>query len=79
VTITSSSNFLTLVLGSPSDNNPLATNTASFYSSASGTGLLASDLYCVRGSRAVDLGDAGHGVRRPLRRLVSILKSAQIV
>jgi hypothetical protein len=50
VTITSSSNFLTLVLGSPNDNNPLVTNTASFYSSANGTGLLASDLYCVRGS-----------------------------
>jgi hypothetical protein len=49
VTITSSSNFLTLVWGSPNDNNPMATNTVSFYSNANGTGLigqvLASDLY----------------------------------
>ncbi|HZZ25167.1 MAG TPA: hypothetical protein VFE60_22550 [Roseiarcus sp.] len=40
MTITSSSNFLTLVWGSPNDNNPLATSTVSFYSSANGTGLI---------------------------------------
>ena len=42
MTITSSSNFLTLVWGSPNDNNPLATNTASVHSNANGTGLIGS-------------------------------------
>ena len=45
-----SSNGLTIVWGSPNDNNPAATNTVSFYTGANGTGtligqVLASDLY----------------------------------
>ncbi len=43
-------NALTIVWGSPNDNNPAATNTVSFYTGANGTGtligqVLASDLY----------------------------------
>jgi hypothetical protein len=50
VTINGSNNALTLVWGSPNDDNPLATNTVSFFSGANGTGsligqVLASDLY----------------------------------
>jgi hypothetical protein len=50
VTFNGSSNALTIVWGSPNDNNPAATNTVSFYTGASGTGsligqVLASDLY----------------------------------
>jgi cold shock CspA family protein len=45
-----SGNGLTIVWGSPNDNNPAATNTVSFYTAANGTGFLigqvfASDLY----------------------------------
>jgi hypothetical protein len=50
VTMNGSGNALTIVWGSPNDNNPAATNTVSFYSGANGTGsligqVLASDLY----------------------------------
>ena len=50
VTFNGSNNGLTIVWGSPNDNNPAATNTVSFYSGANGTGsligqVLASDLY----------------------------------
>jgi PEP-CTERM motif len=50
VTMNGSGNALTIVWGSPNDNNPAATNTVSFYSGANGTGSLigsvrASDLY----------------------------------
>jgi hypothetical protein len=50
VTINAPNNSLTLVWGSPNDNNPSATNTVSFYAGANGTGtligqVLASDLY----------------------------------
>jgi PEP-CTERM motif len=50
VTMNRSGNTLTIVWGSPNDNNPAATNTVSFYSGANGTGsligqVLASDLY----------------------------------
>ena len=50
VTFNGSSNALTIVWGSPNDNNPAATNTVSFYTGANGTGsligrVLASDLY----------------------------------
>ena len=50
VTMNGSGNGLTIVWGSPNDNNPAATNTVSFYSGANGTGslighVLASDLY----------------------------------
>ena len=50
VTIDQSSDALTLVWGSPNDDNPNATNTVSFYTGANGTGsligqVLASDLY----------------------------------
>jgi hypothetical protein len=50
VTFNGSNNELTIVWGSPNDNNPAATNTVSFYSGANGTGsligkVLASDLY----------------------------------
>jgi PEP-CTERM motif len=50
VTFNGSSNALTIVWGSPNDNNPAAANTVSFYSGANGTGsligkVLASDLY----------------------------------
>jgi PEP-CTERM motif len=50
VTINGSSDFLTLVWGSPNDDNPAATNTVSFYAGADGTGgligqVFASDLY----------------------------------
>jgi len=50
VTFNGSGNALTIVWGSPNDNNPNATNTVSFYTGASGTGqligkVLASDLY----------------------------------
>jgi hypothetical protein len=50
VTINRPGNALTLVWGSPNDNNPSATNVVSFYSGANGTGaligqVLASDLY----------------------------------
>ena len=50
VTFNGSSDALTIVWGSPNDNNPAATNTVSFYSGANGTGsligkVLASDLY----------------------------------
>jgi hypothetical protein len=45
-----SGDALTIVWGSPNDNNPAATNIVSFYSGANGTGsligqVLASDLY----------------------------------
>jgi hypothetical protein len=50
VTLNRSSDSLTIVWGSPNDNNPAATNTVSFYSGENGTGsligqVLASDLY----------------------------------
>jgi hypothetical protein len=50
VTFNGSNNALTIVWGSPNDNNPDATNTVSFYTGANGTGsligqVLASDLY----------------------------------
>jgi PEP-CTERM motif len=50
VTMNGSNNALTIVWGSPNDNNPAATNTVSFYTGANGTGsligqVLASDLY----------------------------------
>jgi PEP-CTERM motif len=50
VTMNGSGSGLTIVWGSPNDNNPWATNTVSFYSGANGTGsligqVLASDLY----------------------------------
>jgi hypothetical protein len=50
VTFNGSSNALTIVWGSPNDNNPEATNTVSFYTGANGTGtrigqVRASDLY----------------------------------
>jgi hypothetical protein len=50
VTMNGSSNGLTIVWGSPNDDNPAATNIVSFYSGANGTGsligqVLASDLY----------------------------------
>jgi hypothetical protein len=50
VTMNGSGTALTIVWGSPNDNNPAATNTVSFYSGANGTGsligqVLASDLY----------------------------------
>ena len=50
VTFNGSNDGLTIVWGSPNDNNPDATNTVSFYSGANGTGsligqVLASDLY----------------------------------
>ena len=50
VTFNGSSNALTIVWGSPNDDNPAATNTVSFYSGADGTGsligqVLGSDLY----------------------------------
>jgi PEP-CTERM motif len=50
VTMNGSGSALTIVWGSPNDNNPAATNTVSFYSGANGTGsligqVLASDLY----------------------------------
>ena len=50
VTFNGSSDALTIVWGSPNDNNPAATNTVSFYTGANGTGtligqVLASDLY----------------------------------
>ena len=49
VTIDQSSDALTLVWGSPNDDNPNATNTVSFWTGANGTGtpigtVLASDL-----------------------------------
>ena len=50
VTFNGPGNALTIVWGSPNDNNPAATNTVSFYTGANGTGtligqVLASDLY----------------------------------
>jgi PEP-CTERM motif len=50
VTMNRSGDALTIVWGSPNDNNPAATNIVSFYSGANGTGsligqVLASDLY----------------------------------
>lgn len=50
VTMNGSGDALTIVWGSPNDNNPAATNTVSFYSGANATGsligqVLASDLY----------------------------------
>ena len=50
VTFNGPGNALTIVWGSPNDNNPQATNTVSFYTGANGTGsligqVLASDLY----------------------------------
>ncbi len=50
VTMNGSGTALTIVWGSPNDNNPAATNTVSFYTGANGTGtligqVLASDLY----------------------------------
>ena len=50
VTMNGSGDALTIVWGSPNDNNPAATNIVSFYSGANGTGSLigqvpASDLY----------------------------------
>jgi hypothetical protein len=50
VTFNGSNNALTIVWGSPNDDNPTATNTVSFYTGANGTGMLigkvlASDLY----------------------------------
>ena len=50
MTFNGSGDALTIVWGSPNDNNPAATNTVSFYSGANGKGsligqVLASDLY----------------------------------
>jgi hypothetical protein len=50
VTMNRSGNALTIVWGSPNDNNPAATNTVQFYTGANGKGsligeVLASDLY----------------------------------
>ena len=50
VTMNGSGDALTIVWGSPNDDNPAATNTVSFYSGANGTGsligkVLASELY----------------------------------
>jgi hypothetical protein len=50
VTFNGPGNAMTIVWGSPNDNNPAATNTVSFYTGANGTGsligqVLASDLY----------------------------------
>ena len=50
VTFNGPGNALTIVWGSPNDNNPAATNTVSFYTGANGTGsligqVLASDPY----------------------------------
>src|SRR5580698_997438 len=50
VTFNGPGNALTIVWGSPNDNNPSATNTVSFYTGANGTGdligqVLASDIY----------------------------------
>jgi hypothetical protein len=50
VTFNGSNNALTIVWGSPNDDNPAATNTVSFYTGENGTGtligrVLASDLY----------------------------------
>jgi PEP-CTERM motif len=50
VTMNEAGDALTIVWGSPNDNNPVATNIVSFYSGANGTGslighVLASDLY----------------------------------
>ena len=50
VTMNGPGDALTIVWGSPNDNNPDATNTVSFYTGANGTGsligqVLASDLY----------------------------------
>jgi PEP-CTERM motif len=50
VTFNGLGDALTIVWGSPNDNNPAATNTVSFYTGANGTGsligqVLASDLY----------------------------------
>jgi hypothetical protein len=50
VTFNGPGDALTIVWGSPNDNNPAATNTVSFYTGANGTGtligqVLASDLY----------------------------------
>ena len=50
VTFNGSNHALTIVWGSPNDDNPAATNTVSFYTGANGTGtligeVLASDLY----------------------------------
>jgi PEP-CTERM motif len=50
VTFNTSGDHLTIVWGSPNDNNPAATNTVSFYTGPNGTGsligqVLASDLY----------------------------------
>ena len=50
VTMNGPGNALTIVWGSPNDNNPAATNTVSFYTGANGTGsligqVLASDIY----------------------------------
>ena len=55
VTINGPSKILTIVWGSPNDDNPAATNIVSFYSGADGTGgaafaqVLASDLYAAFG------------------------------
>ena len=54
VTFNGSSNALTIVWGSPNDDNPAATNTVSFYSGADGTGsligqVLGSELYSAFG------------------------------
>jgi hypothetical protein len=53
VTMSGSGAALTIVWGSPNDNDPAATNTVSFYTGADGTGLigrvLASDLYSAFG------------------------------
>jgi PEP-CTERM motif len=53
VTISGASNILTIVWGSPNDDNPDATNTVSFFSGTDETGkigqVLASDLYSAFG------------------------------
>ncbi len=53
VMISGASSILTIVWGSPNDDNPAATNTVSFFSGADGTGkigqVLASDLYTAFG------------------------------
>jgi hypothetical protein len=65
VTMNESGNALTIVWGSPNDNNPTATNTVSFYAGADGTGkligqVLASELYSSFGSAINNTQDPGY-------------------
>jgi len=65
VTMNESGNALTIVWGSPNDNNPAATNTVSFYAGAGGTGkligqVLASELYSSFGAAITNSQDPGY-------------------